>query len=117
MICSTRTFDTRRSSAATHIALGDDADLLDVFCILNHRLWGRSLNHASLVRRVLPYLAAYTAKMFRSAFSQCCNESFWATYYSLVFGDCQVHRGGVILAEKPRSRHDVCAGHGQDRDD
>ena len=30
--------------AATHVALGDDADQLEWFCILNHRLRSRSLN-------------------------------------------------------------------------
>ena len=33
-----RSFDSRRSSAATYISLGDAADLLDVFPILNHKL-------------------------------------------------------------------------------
>ena len=30
--------------AATHVVLGDDADQLEWFCILNHRLRSRSLN-------------------------------------------------------------------------
>ena len=33
-----RSFDSRRSSAATYISLSDAADLLDVFPILNHKL-------------------------------------------------------------------------------
>jgi hypothetical protein len=70
-----RCLDPSRPSAVTHSALGDTADLLDVFRILNHRLGSRGLNHASLVRHVLPNLAAYTATVLRSASSHRCNGS------------------------------------------
>jgi hypothetical protein len=62
--------------AATHVALGDDADQLKGFCILNHRLRSRSLNHASLARRVPPNLAAYSTKTLRSVSSHRYNNAF-----------------------------------------
>jgi hypothetical protein len=77
MIFPTRTFEARRSSAATHFALGDDADLIDVLCILTHWLRSRSQNHASLVRRVLPNLVAYTTKVPRLVSSHRYNNSFY----------------------------------------
>jgi hypothetical protein len=64
-IFPTRTFEARRSSAATHAALGDDADQLEVYCILNHRPRSRSLNHASLAQPLPPHLAAYSTKTLR----------------------------------------------------
>jgi hypothetical protein len=42
-----------------YIAFGGAADLLDVFYIFNH--W-RSLNHASLVRYVLPSFTAFRSE-------------------------------------------------------
>ena len=62
--------------AAAHVALGDDADQLEVFSILNHRLRSRSLNHASLARRVPPNLAAYSTKTLRLVSSYRYNNSF-----------------------------------------
>lgn len=61
--------------AEMHVALGDDADQLKGFCILNHRLRSRSLNHVSLARRVPPNLAAYSTKTLRSVSSHRYNNS------------------------------------------
>lgn len=62
--------------AATHVALGDDADQLVVFCILNHRLRSRSLNHASRARRLQQNLAGDNTKMLRSVSSHRYSNSF-----------------------------------------
>ena len=62
--------------AATHVALGDDADQLEVFCILNHGLRSRSLNHASLARRLPQNLAGDSTKTLRSVSSLRYNNSF-----------------------------------------
>jgi len=62
--------------AATHVALGDDTDQPEVFCILNHRLHSRSLNHGSLAWHASPNLAAYSPKTLRLVSSHRCNDSF-----------------------------------------
>jgi len=80
MIFPTRTFEARRSSAATHVALGDDADQLEVYCILNHRPRSRSLNHASFARPLPPNLAAYSTKTLRLVSSLRCNDSFFSFF-------------------------------------
>ena len=76
MIFSTRTFEARRSSAAMQVSLGDASDQLEVSCILNHRLHSRSLNHASLARRMPQNLAVYSTKTLRLVSSHRCNDSF-----------------------------------------
>ena len=62
--------------AATHVARGDDADQLEVFCILNHRLGSRSLNHASLAQRLPQNLAGDSTKTLRLVSSRRYNNSF-----------------------------------------
>jgi hypothetical protein len=96
MIFSTRTFESRRSSAATHVAPGDVADQLEVSCILNHRPRSRSLNHASLAGHMPPNLATYSTNTLRMVSSHryydshffllhdLSNDSFSALHYSLV---------------------------------
>jgi hypothetical protein len=66
--------------AATHVAPGDDADQLEVFCILNHRLRSRSLNHASLARRLPQNLAGDSTKTLRSVSSHRYNNSFFSSF-------------------------------------
>ncbi len=60
-----------------HAALGDDADQLEVFCILNHRLGSRSLNHASLAQRLPQNLAGDSTKTLRLVSSRRYNNSFY----------------------------------------
>jgi hypothetical protein len=62
--------------AAIHVSLGDDADQLEGFCILNHRLRSRSLNHASLARRLPQNLAGDSTKTLRSVSSHRYNNAF-----------------------------------------
>jgi len=59
MIFSTSPFESRRSSVAAQVALGDAAYQLEMSSILNHCLRSRSLNRASLARHVPTNLAAY----------------------------------------------------------
>jgi hypothetical protein len=59
MIFSTSPFESRRSSVAAQVALGDAAYQLEMSSIFNHCLRSRSLNRASLARHVPTNLAAY----------------------------------------------------------
>jgi hypothetical protein len=110
MTFSTRTLEARESPAAIEVALGNVSDQFEVSCILNRRLCRRSASHASLMRRVLPNLAAYSTKVLRLAPSPRCNDSlsflpsrslqrlpFRAIDYLLVLRGCQVHRRRCIL--------------------
>lgn len=110
MIFPTRALEARLSPAAIQVALGNVSDQFEVSCILNRRLCRRSASHASLARRVLPNLAAYSTKVLRLASSPRCKDSlsfllsrswqrlpFRGMHYPLVLGGCQVHRRRCIL--------------------
>ena len=75
MTFSTRTLEARQSPAAIEVAIGNVSDQFEVSCILNRRLCRRSASHASLMRRVLPNLAAYSTKVLRLTSSPRCKDS------------------------------------------
>jgi hypothetical protein len=72
MIFSTSPFESRRSSAAAQVALGDAAYQREVSSILNHWLRSRGLNHASLARHVPTNLAAYGTDTLRMVSAHRC---------------------------------------------
>jgi len=76
MIFSTSPFESRRSSVAAQVALGDAACQLEVSCILNHWLRSRILNRASLARHVPTNFAAYSTDTLRMVSAHRYNDSF-----------------------------------------
>jgi len=79
-------------SAATHVVPGDDADQLEAFSILTHRLRSRRILWGTARRRFdrFHHIAATTHLLFFLLDLR--NDSFSAAQYTMVLGGFQVHR-------------------------
>lgn len=92
-------------STAPHAARGEDADQLEVFSILNHRLRSPRLRITHRLRGLCLQILRRTAQRRFDWFHHIAtttdflfflhdlrNDSLGSPYYSQVLGGCQVHR-------------------------
>ena len=85
-------FFNRLGHTTTHVVPGDDADQLEAFSILTHRLRSRRILWGTARRRFdrFHHIAATTHSLFFLLDLR--NDSFSAAQYTMVLGGFQVHR-------------------------
>jgi hypothetical protein len=85
-------FFNRLGHTTTHVVPSDDADQLEAFSILNHRLRSRRILRGTARRRFDRFHHIATTTHFLFFLLDLRNDSFRGAQYTVVLGGFQVHR-------------------------